>query len=425
MEPLKMIKQPMNRRNVLQAMAGLGLSFALPTMDLRAAEKRKTERPKSLITLWMGGGPSQLETWDPHPGSIIGGDTKSIKTSIDGLEIADTLPRMAEQIKHLSVIRSLVSKEGDHARGTYYVKTGYAPDQTLVHPSLGAVITNELPNPAVEIPMHVSLCNSQWPSRGGYLGDALDAFKVHNPGGKVQNMVANVDEQRQQRRLNNLSVLSKSFAAGRTVPASNTLHQDMINKALVMMSSEQLSAFQINDEPKDIREAYGNSSFGKGCLVARRLIETGVRSVEVTLQGFDSHVNNHNTHLARMEHLDPAFASLIDDLAKRDLLDSTVVMCIGEFGRTPTINPAGGRDHWPTGFSCVLGGGGLSSGLVIGGTDPTGEKIRPSDPIEIPDLYATVLQTLGVNPDKEVITPIGRPMVFTEGTAIERLLSNA
>ena len=271
--------------------------------------------------------------------------------------------------------------------------------------------------------MHVSLGNSQWPARGGYLGDALDAFKVNNPGGRVQNMVANVGENRQKRRLDNLSVLSKSFQTGRSVPAANTLHQDMINKALVMMSSEQLSAFQIKEEPQEVRDAYGDSQFGRGCLVARRLVETGVRSIEVTLQGFDSDVNNHNTHVSRMADLDPAFASLIDDLAERDLLDSTAVMCIGEFGRTPTINPAAGRDHWPTGFSCVLGGGGLASGVVIGATDPTGEKIRPTDPIEIPDLYATVLHTLGVDPDKEIITPIGRPMTFTEGTAIERLIS--
>jgi hypothetical protein len=418
-----MIEQPISRRGVLQTMAGLGLSFAMPAMDLFAAQKRRTERPRSLITLWMAGGPSQLETWDPHPGTIIGGETKSIKTSRPGLEIASTLPRMAERMQHLSVIRSLVSKEGDHARGTYYVKTGYRPDQTLTHPSLGAIVTQELPDPAIEIPMHVSLGKSQFPARGGYLGDALDAFKVNDPGRRVQNMRANVNDKRQARRLDNLSVLSKSFKVGRTVPAADTLHQDMVEKALAMMSSEQLSAFRIDEEPQQVVDGYGNSQFGRGCLVARRLVETGVRSIEVTLGGFDSHINNHETHVARMQDLDPAFASLMDDLSERDLLDSTVVLCIGEFGRTPAINPASGRDHWPTGFSCVLGGGGLASGLVIGTTDPTGKKIKPTDPVEIPDLYATLLETLGIDSTKEVITPIGRPMFYTQGAAIKKLFA--
>jgi hypothetical protein len=173
---------------VLQTVAGLGLSLILPGMGVRAAESRGRERPKSLITLWLAGGPSQFETWDPHPGTKNGGTVKAIPTKIPGLQIADLYPHMAEQIDALSVIRSLVSKEGDHERATYFVKTGFRPAPALRHPSIGAILTHELPNDSVEIPQHVSLGSSNWPSRGGYLGAEFDAFKVYNPGLNVQNL---------------------------------------------------------------------------------------------------------------------------------------------------------------------------------------------------------------------------------------------
>ncbi|MGH7200349.1 MAG: DUF1501 domain-containing protein, partial [Planctomycetaceae bacterium] len=165
---------PFTRRDVLKAAAGLGLSFLLPGLHTRAAERRGRERPMSLITLWMAGGPSQLETWDPHPGTTIGGETHAVPTTIDGLRIADFYPRMAEEIQHLSVIRSIVSKEGDHERGTYLVKTGYRPAPGLVHPSIGAVLAHQLRDETVQIPMQVSLGSGPWPARGGFLGDEYD-----------------------------------------------------------------------------------------------------------------------------------------------------------------------------------------------------------------------------------------------------------
>ena len=412
----------LNRRDVLKTASALGMSFLLPAMDLKAAEKRKTERPKSLIVLWMSGGPSQLETWDPHPGTKIGGPTKAIKTSLTGLQIADGLPQMAERMHHMSVIRSMVSEEGDHERGAYFVKTGYRPETTLKHPSLSAIVTKKLPNDDVEIPLHVSLAPDQHPARGGYLGDRFDAFKIFDPGRNIRNMKAGVREERQQRRLGNLELLSQSFAKGRAVPSSQTLHEDMIKRAIRMMSSEQLKAFELDDEPEEKVAAYGDSRFGRGCLVARRLVETGVRAIEVTLNGFDTHINNFSGHKTQNDQLDPAFAALIDDLRERDLMDSTVVLCIGEFGRTPRINPADGRDHWPGGFSCVLGGGGLASGLIIGETDPNGEEKKPQDPVTVQELYATILTKLGVDPSEEFITSIGRPMTFSKGTPISRLL---
>lgn len=398
------------RRDFGRIVSGLGLSFLLPGLSPRAANRRGKERKKSIITLWMAGGPSQFETWDPHPGHANGGDVKAIATKVRGLKIADMFPRVAEQIHHLTVVRSLTSKEGDHERGTYYLKTGYRPDPTLKHPAVGAIAAHEKPDPKIEIPQHVSLLNSQWPARGGFLGPGLDAFKVYNPGNDVQNMKARVATPRQQRRLKDLELLTKSFSRGAFNRVNRTMHKKTIDRALAMMRSEQLKSFLIESETAAVKSAYGDTQFGRGCLVARRLVERGVRAVEVTLNGFDTHASNHEGHITQAKILDPAFAALIKDLKDRDLLDSTVVLCIGEFGRTPVINKAAGRDHFPQAFSCVVGGGGLKGGLVIGETDPAETRKAPPNAIQVPDLYATVLHTLGVDFTKEYDTPIGRPM---------------
>ena len=410
------------RRDILRYAAALGLSFALPPLVGRAAEERGKNRPKSLITLWLDGGPSQLETWDPHPGSKIGGPTKAIRTPVPNLEIAEHFPRLAEQIGHLNVIRSLRSKEGDHERGAYLLKTGYRPEPTLVHPSLGAIVCHELPASGVDIPHHVSIVSSQWPARGGFLGDEYDAFKVLDPRNGLQNLAARVVSPRRQRRVENLDQIEQAFARRRP-QARDTLHRETVARAIAMMDSPQLKAFDASDESAATRAAYGDTSFGRGCLVARRLIETGVRAVEVTLSGYDSHAGNFETHKQNGAILDPAFASLIRDLRERDLLSSTVVLCIGEFGRTPAINPLDGRDHWPHGFSCLLGGGGLRSGLVIGSTDPDGGKNEPTDPVEVKDLFATILKTMGVTWTRDHHTPIGRPMKLCEGTPLNRLFA--
>jgi len=418
-----------SRREFLRlSAAALGLSFAVPGLELRAANVRGVERKKSLLTIWLAGGPSQLETWDPHPGTDIGGgDTgvRAIQSTIPQVQIAHLYPQTAEQLHHVSVIRSLVSKEGDHERGAYMLHTGYKPEPTLVHPSIAAIATHELSDDRVEIPQSISLGNPPFPPRGGFLGDKLDAYRVFNPGQNGQNLRPNVSNDRQQRRLKNLEVVSQSFRRGRGVQVDQTLHQHTVDAALRMMTSEQLKAFQVEDEPAAVRDAYGRLPFGTGCLVARRLLEVGVRSIEVCLNGFDSHAKNMEAHVNRAQELDPALATLFKDLAERDLLQSTVVLVIGEFGRTPKINPLLGRDHWPTGFSCLLGGGGLRSGALLGATDHTGEKVMPESPVEVADLYATVLQTLGIEYAKEVITPIGRPMKYCSGSPIETLLASS
>jgi uncharacterized protein (DUF1501 family) len=183
-----------------------------------------------------------------------------------------------------------------------------------------------------------------------------------------------------------------------------------------------MQSFLIDDEPAAVRAAYGDSDFGRSCLVARRLLETGVRAVEVALSGFDTHEANFARVRALADRLDPGLSALVADLAARDLLASTVVLCLGEFGRTPKINPKDGRDHWPQGFSCLVGGGGLRGGLTVGATDPTGARKEPAEPIPVADLYATILHALGIDPAHQVSTPIGRPMKYSEGTPVERLL---
>ncbi|MEZ6128841.1 MAG: DUF1501 domain-containing protein [Planctomycetaceae bacterium] len=423
-----------NRRHALSLLTACGLSFALPGMLARAANRRREERPKSLITLWMNGGMSQLETWDPHSGTPSGGEVKSINTSLPGVQVSEFLPQMAQQMHDVTLIRSLTSLEGDHARGAAFVKTGYRLDPTLVYPSLGSIAAHELRDPRVEIPQHVSLGGDDFFPRGGYLGNEWDAFRVFDPGRSLTNLDAGVSDERLNQRRRGLDVVTEQFAKGRPTSDRNTLHSDTIRRALKMMSSEQLNAFQLDDEPKAVRQAYGDSRFGRGCLIARRLVEVGVRSIEVCLNGFDTHANNHAGQKANADILDPAFATLLTELRDRDLLDSTVVLCISEFGRTPSINPAGGRDHWPHWFSGVVAGGGFQQGLVVGETPSTvssddeqaaaKQKPKPVSPITIPELYATIMQTMGIDGQKEIITPIGRPMRFVDADPVMRLLKD-
>ncbi len=337
------------------------------------------------------------------------------------VRLAAGFERLAEQMQHVSVVRSLVSKEGDHERGTYLVKTGYRPDPTVVHPAIGAICCHELAQSNTEIPRHVSILPNQWPARGGFLGNKFDAFKTFDPTEKVPDVASRVSVERDSARLTDRALVDEVFLAGRRRGEGAAQYGEIIGRARAMMSSEQLRAFNVNEEPADVRAAYGATPFGRGCLAARRLIEQGVRCVEVTLDGWDSHANNHEIHRRLIETLDPAFAALIADLAERGLLDRTVVLCGGEFGRTPQLNPLRGRDHWPHGFSMALAGGGLRGGQVVGETDPAGGR-NVADPRSVADIHATVLASLGIDPNREVMTPAGRPIKFCEGTQIAALV---
>jgi hypothetical protein len=390
----------------------------------RAAEKAKREPATSIIVLWMQGGPSQLETFDPHPGTRIAAGGTAVDTAVKGVQLGKGLERLAEQMADVSLVRSMVSKEGDHERGTYTMKTGFRPDPTVVHPSIGAICCHELAVAGTDIPRHVSIFPDQWPARGGYLGDKYDAFRMDDPAGPVPDTQSFLPKPRDEKRLQSLEVVEGAFARGRGNRAENTLHQHTMSAARTMMSSEQLKAFDVSQEPLAVRRKFGDTPFGRGCLAARRLIEAGVRCVEVTLSGWDTHVNNHDLVAKQLTILDPAFAALLADLKERKLFGKTVVMCGGEFGRTPVVNPAGGRDHWPTGFSVALAGGGIRGGQVVGATDPDAKK-DPTDPAKVADLHATMLAAVGIDYAKVNQTPIGRTVKYADdGTPIRGLLAD-
>ncbi|MDV6030133.1 MAG: DUF1501 domain-containing protein [Phycisphaera sp. RhM] len=422
----------LSRRTLLGAGAGGAMLSTIAHQLAWADAVGATEmsRPKNVILLWLEGGPSQLETFDPHPGSAIGGEVKAIPTSVPDLQIADTLPRVAEKMHLGSLIRSVTSKEGDHQRAIYNIKSGYRPDPTLVHPSIGSILCHEFPE-QLDIPRHISILPQNAPARGGYLGPVYDAFKIGDPQNPVPDLKSPIAEDRFDRRMKDLQWLEGRFRQQRLrdLDQNRTLHQSSTDAALRMMSSEQVSAFDVSSESKETLERFGQTPFGRGCLAATRLIGAGVRCVEVTLGGWDSHITNHSLQSARCEILDAALAALLDRLVEQDLLETTLVVCGGEFGRTPQINPAEGRDHWPHGFSTFLAGCGIRKGAVYGATaaDPKLDPDKPladvASPITIGDLHATILSTLGVPYHKERQTPIGRPLKISEGEPVGAVLA--
>lgn len=425
-----------SRRAALK-MAGLsGLSWLTPIASQLAFadENKKGSQPgKALILLWLEGAPSQLETFDPHPNTDIAAGSTARKTSVPGVLLDSKFEQLSELMNDVSIVRSVTSKEGDHERALYNVKTGYRPDPTLTHPSIGSVICHQMKDKngvAVDIPRHISILSSQLPARGGYLGNEFDAFKIGDPVNPVPDVQRGVDKGRFNRRIKDLQHLNDRFNNGATrgeqVNKTNTL-----DAALKMMSSDQLKAFDVNEAPQSTRAQFGDTPFGRGCLTAIRLIEAGVRCVEVTLSGWDSHANNHEIQGNLASIVDPAYASLIRELKKRDLFDQTIVVCGGEFGRTPQMNAVGGRDHWPHGFSIALSGGGIAGGRIIGETSSNPEpgnlalEKNVKDPQPIENIHATVLNQLGVDYHHEFNTPIQRPIKISEGTVIKKLLADA
>ncbi len=421
------------RRNFLKIAAAGGLSLLTPVAKSLAREHgdRKIKTAKSLIVLWLEGAPSQLETFDPHPGTEIAAGSKARKTNVPGIQIGDGFEQTAEQMDSISLVRAVTSKEGDHARAIYNLKTGFRPDTTLVHPAIGSVICHQdQVGSMIDIPRFISILPGEFPSRGGYLGDHYDAFKMGDPVKPVPDVRSSVDRKRELQRIADLRVVDGAF---RNRQSNNSvfkrkLENHNLDAALKMMSSEQLDAFDVSQEPESLRGEFGDTPFGRGCLAAIRLISAGVRCVEVSLGGWDSHVNNHELQASRIKILDPAFASLIRVLKERKLLDSTMVVCGGEFGRTPFLNSVAGRDHWPHGFSIAMAGGGIQGGRVVGETNPDPKRDAGNglddlkNPHGVEDIHATILQALGVKYHQELDTPVGRPMKICEGNAIKQLL---
>ena len=402
-------------RTCISSSAGVWVTCQLNPL---VAAEEKNER--AMILLWMNGGPSQMDTFDLKPGTANGGSTRAIRTSASDIQISQHLPTLARQMHHVSLIRSMTTKEGSHERGRYLMHTGYLPLGATRHPSFGSIVSSELGQKASSLPNFVSV---SLPSLGpGFLGMTHAAFHVPDPETGVPNAApaAGVNDGRFNRRLSILGALEQSFAASRRGgPAAD--HFEVYQKGVRLMRSETLSAFETQREKEPVQEAYGKNPFGRACLLARRLVEAGVKCVEVSMQGWDTHTGNEKNTQELMASLDPAMGTLIQELADRGLLETTLVAWMGEFGRTPKINVLGGRDHWPKGWTAALAGAGVQGGLVVGKTSADGSEITDR-PVTPPELFATFCHALKIDPAKENYTPTGRPIpIVNSGTPVKEL----
>ncbi len=310
----------------------------------------------------------------------------------------------------IALIRSLTNKEGNHQRATYQLHTGYIPTGSVKHPSLASNIAQQLAPPDSELPAVVSVGLTQG---AGFLGVDYEPLVVRNAGRLPDNITPDVPVGRFRRRLGLLSELEEEFATrGGAHPVAS--HRGTYQKASRMVLSPSTKAFDIRDEPETLKRQYGETPFGQGCLLARRLVESGVTCVEVRSNGWDTHEDNFRETSRLAGEVDPAMAALITDLKQRGLLETTVVLWIGEFGRTPRITPRVGRDHYPRVFTTAIAGGGVRGGQVIGSSTADGTAIADR-PVTVNDLFTSVCTALHVDPTHENISPLGRPMKIVDG----------
>jgi hypothetical protein len=398
-----------SRRAFLGGLAGGGLTLA-GLGGLRAAAPLLRKQGKSCILLWMAGGPSQFETFDPKPGADTQGPTKAIATNVPGIQIAEHWPHVAGVMKELAVIRSMTSKEGNHGRATYLLHTSYQPSGGIVHPGIGSQVAQELGRDDSELPLFVAISG---PSVGpSYLGVKYAPFVVSDPARPPDNLETPVPGKRLTRRLGLLKEMEDVQAntgAGELVRDHRALYEQTAR----MVLSPRTEAFRLDPEPDRVRDAYGRSPFGQGCLMARRLVEAGVPFVEVQSSGWDTHGNELPTLKKLIPPVDRATAALLADLKSRGLLGRTLVIWMGEFGRTPRVNLTAGRDHYPQAFNLALAGAGVKGGHVIGSTDKRGVEVSER-PVSVPDLFCTLYQALGVDARKEKESDVGRPIKLVE-----------
>lgn len=405
----------MNRRHFMQHLAGssaaAGAAMTLGNAIYANADEMKRNR-KSAILLWMSGGPATIDIWDLKPGQPTGGPFMPISTTGD-MQICEHMPMMAQQMKHLSVVRSMSTREADHTRGRYYMHTGFVPNPNIEHPSYGSVIAHELidQRPELEIPPFVSIGGAG--AGPGFLGMAWSPFSVTS-NGRIRNLDMGLKDNRLMGRMNALAAIEGGFSKRtRDLPAAE--HGKVLQKTYDLMTSDQMEAFRVEKEPEAVKERYGTDNFGQGCLLARRLVEAGVPFVEVDLGGWDNH-NGIHTILKdqKLPSLDRAMSALAEDLAQRGLLQDTVIIWMGEFGRTPRINQDAGRDHFARAWSCVVGGGNLKGGLAVGETSSDGSAVE-TEPYSSEDLMSTVCKGLGISTDKTFTSKNGRPMKIAGG----------
>jgi uncharacterized protein (DUF1501 family) len=386
--------------------AGLGW---FDFLSAHAEEMRQTG--KACILLWMAGGPSQFETFDPKPGAETQGPTRAIPTAAPGIHIAEHWTRTAGAMREFAVIRSMTSREGNHGRATYLLHTGYAPSGGIVHPGIGSLVASEIGPSDFDLPHFVSI---NGPSVGpSFLSVPYAPFVISDPNRPPDNLPAPVPGSRLQRRLGLLKEMDNVFARAGAADEVRD-HQALYSQTAQMVLSPRVKAFDLSAEPMALRDAYGRSSFGQGCLMARRLIEAGVTFVEVQSSGWDTHGTELESLKKLIPPVDQGTAALLADLKLRGLLDKTLVVWMGEFGRTPRINLTAGRDHYPQAFNLALAGCGVKGGQVVGATDKLGTEVVDR-PVSVQDLFCTFCRGLGINPRKENQSNVGRPLKIVDG----------
>lgn len=433
----------LSRREWLKlAACGVSLGASSGWLQTLAADAaHNPERKRACILLWMSGGPSQMDTFDLKPGHANGGPYKPIATATPGIQISEHLPQIAKHMDKMVLVRSMSTKEGDHGRATFLLRTGYLPQGPISYPPIGALVAHQLAGEELDLPSFVSVAPARFLSpaafTSGFLGPQYAPLVVGEggvpaPGAnvdftealKVQDLAppAGVSTEQANARLDILRKLESDFVRER--PSGPALgHQTAYERAVRLMRSPAAKAFNVEEEPDALRDAYGRSGFGQGCLLARRLVERGVPFVEVTLSGVDGDALGWDTHAGNFDRvkrlsgvLDPAFGTLMTDLKQRGLLDSTTIVWMGEFGRTPKINPAKGRDHFPTAWSTVIAGGGLKGGQVVGKTSADGMSVEDRA-VSVPDFLATVCLALGIDFKKTNNSNVGRPIRIVDKAA--------
>lgn len=412
----------MTRRHFMSHLAGAS-ALAVPAINFTTALAANAtdlkKRHKSAILLWMGGGPATIDIWDLKPGAPTGGPFQAIATSGD-VQISEHMPLMAKQMHNLAIVRSMSTREADHTRGRYYMHTGYVPNPNIEHPSYGSVIAHELIDsvPELEIPPFVSVGGG---SVGpGFLGMTYAPFVVGSDG-NVRNLQMGLEQDRLMQRMEMLASLEKGFI-GQNRGESAKDHAKILDKTLSLMTSQQMEAFKVSKESEAVRERYGNTGFGKGCLMARRLAEVGVPFIEVDLGGWDTHSGNFTAlQNTKLPELDKAMSALVEDLEKSGRLQDTAIIWMGEFGRTPRINGNAGRDHWARSWSVVVGGAGMKGGIAVGATSADGTQVE-TEPYSSQDLMASVLKALGISLETTFTSKNGRPMkIANSGKVIKEL----
>jgi hypothetical protein len=422
------------RRDFLKAGALGSLGLSLAGLLRLEAEAASTAAGKNAIFIYLPGGQSHLDTWDMKPeSSEVKGEFSPVATNVPGIDICEHLPNLAQQADKYALIRSVCHTLAAHAPGQQYMRSGNKPLPSLEYPNYGSVIAREFTSP-LGIPPYVSLPVNR--SNGGvetagYLGVAYSSFSVgSDPNAdnfSVRALAApgGLTMERIQSRVSFMQGLDTAFRnvelKSQALEGMDKFYQQAYD---ILRSEAARQAFDIHSEKPELRERYGRTPFGQGCLLARRLVEVGVRCVTVDFGSWDTHRDNFNTLKTRMlPAFDAGVAALLEDLSQRGLLENTVVWVTGEFGRTPKINANTGRDHWARAMSMIMAGGGIRGGQVIGKTNDKGEE--PVDtPYKPEDAAASFFHALGIDPKKEYYTPSNRPvMLVRDGEPIPGLFA--